>query len=214
MISKFEARTAYNSGFNLGADAIIQTWKIPPGTVETGHVYWEEQDGWYHLETYQASETYAEIFRLSPKLRVVVLDAEAWVLRGPDVAMALYVVLGHHCHESGLLAWDQTQALWVTPDIEWYSGQIASDELTVSEISANGFAYGTGYSAEEGKIQKIKLDLNNQKVIQTAYIEADNPEQQSFGHKIRLSALLRVVSNFYEWIHLVVRRIVRRVWKK
>jgi hypothetical protein len=169
MISKFDARTAYNAGVDVYSETIAQTWRMPDATDKHGDLYWYEDDQLFHIETEGQFEEYSLIFRLSPNKLVALSDGEVSILTDQSTTLAMDWIQNYLVSEQGILFWSNTDALWVTTESSWDTGRLALDELTFSEISLGGMARGRGYKGSE--YSDVVINLIDKKIVKSAHFE-------------------------------------------
>ena len=167
MISKFEARTAYNAGVDIYSETITQTWRVPGDNENHGDLYWYEDDQLFHIETEGQFDEYSLIFRLSPNRLVALSDGEARILSDQGITLAMDWIQNYFVSEQGILFWSNTDAIWITTESSWGTGQIATDELSFSEISPNGIARGIGWQGSDQFA--VALNLTEKKILKSAY---------------------------------------------
>ncbi|MEI7987322.1 MAG: hypothetical protein WCI55_17000 [Armatimonadota bacterium] len=167
MISKFEARTAYNAGVDIYSETITKTWRMPGADKNHGDLYWYEDDQLFHIETEGQFDEYSLIFRLSSTRLVALSDGEVRVVSDKGSSESMDWIQNYLVSEQGILFYSNTDALWVTTESSWDTGQIASDELSFSEISPNGIARGIGWQGSDHFA--VALNLTEKKILKSAY---------------------------------------------
>ena len=148
MVSKFEARTAYNLDVDICNDPICQTWDLSKLSSEAGSLFWREDEDTFQLKINGPSDGQATIVKLSFESRIAILDDEAWLL-GESVTNLPIWVNDFIVHESGLLLWNLNEAMWVDLRDVWNIGNLASDDLSFSKITTDGIAIGSGYNTSD-----------------------------------------------------------------
>ena len=169
MISKFEARTAYNAGVDIYSETITKTWRVPGDNENHGDLYWYEDDQLFHIETAGQFDEYSLIFRLSSTKLVALSDGEARVISDKGSSEAMDWIQNYIVSEQGVLFWSNTDALWVTPESSWETGRIATDELNFSEICPSGIARGIGWQGPDRC--PVAINLTEKKILKSAYFE-------------------------------------------
>jgi hypothetical protein len=148
---------------------LIKTWSLGPPTERKEEMYWREGEQLFSVVSSSFYEPFSAITKIAEGVRLVGYADEIWLLSDPPIQLPVVPFQAYVSDGTGVLLWDHSRAVWVSPDGVWEVGQVAYDELSFSEIDSHGKATGEGYDAPAGKIVIVVLDVKNQLVIKSAF---------------------------------------------
>ena len=148
---------------------VAMKWVLGPITEHHGEMFWREGEQLFSVSTSGFYEPYSCVTKVCESIRIIDFAEEAWLLTDFPRQIPIAPYQASISDGIGVLLWDHTDAVWVSPNVYWEVGRVALDELEFSEISAEGIATGKGYDPSVGKLVRIRLDVLNLKVLEAAY---------------------------------------------
>lgn len=186
MVEIFEARTAYNCNVDVHRDPIESTWELPTKSADIGHLFWFEEDLLFQLKTTHPSDAYAKVFRLPSKVRVAIVEGEAWVLRDAQTKHVMDFALNGYEHHQGLVVVGMVNLVLVSQDDEYDIESYFDDDLRSIEVVDGKVVRNLAF-IKTNDYPPISLERFVEPIAD------DAPLETGFGHRLRsfLSAIFR-----------------------